>query len=168
MDQAKTAHSNGQSPPELLKIGEFARLADTNLRTLRYYEELGLLEPAMRSRGGFRYYRRTDINRMRLIRDLQDLGLALERVHELLGSRTENLDRKALLARVRAALEEHARLLDDRIALIEAQKARVAEAATKLSECATCCDCTPGPANNYCEPCPRTGTSLPGELSALF
>lgn len=168
MDPAQAARPDGSSPPELLKIGDFARLADTNLRTLRYYEELGLLEPAMRSRGGFRYYRRTDINRMRLIRDLQELGLALERVHELLGSRAETPDRKALLARVRRALEEHGRLLDERIALIEAQKARVAEAAAKLSECATCCDCTPGPANNYCEPCPRSGSSLPGELSALF
>ena len=34
---------------ELLKIGDFARVAGTNLRTLRYYEELGLLTPAARS-----------------------------------------------------------------------------------------------------------------------
>ena len=63
-------------PDELLKIGAFAELAGTNLRTLRYYEEIGLLEPALRSRGRFRYYRPTDLNRVRMIRNLQDLGLA--------------------------------------------------------------------------------------------
>ena len=52
----------------LLKIGDFAKLADTNLRTLRYYEELGLLTPAERSDGGFRHYRATDVNRVRAIK----------------------------------------------------------------------------------------------------
>jgi hypothetical protein len=42
---------------KLLKIGAFAELAGTNLRTLCYYEEVGLLQPAARSSGGFRYYR---------------------------------------------------------------------------------------------------------------
>ena len=44
-----------KNDPELLLIGEFAKLAGTNLRTLRYYEERGLFKPARRSRGGFRY-----------------------------------------------------------------------------------------------------------------
>ena len=42
---------------KLLKIGAFAELAGTNLRTPCYYEEVGLLQPAGRSSGGFRYYR---------------------------------------------------------------------------------------------------------------
>ena len=80
---------------ELLKIGEFAKFAQTNLRTLRYYEELGLLTPASRSQGGFRYYRRTDVNRLAMIRDLQSLGLQLERIRELMATR-ESIDDKAM------------------------------------------------------------------------
>ena len=48
---------------ELLRIGLFAEHAKTKLRTLRYYEEVGLLSPVARSQGRFRYYRREDLNR---------------------------------------------------------------------------------------------------------
>ena len=54
------------SQEDLVKIGDFARLAHTNLRTLRYYEEIGLLQPALRSDGGFRYFRQTDLNNILL------------------------------------------------------------------------------------------------------
>ena len=76
---------------DLLKIGDFARLANTNLRTLRYYEEVGLLVPAARSDGGFRYYRPTDVNRVRLVWDLQQLGLQLEKIAKLLGEHEDDL-----------------------------------------------------------------------------
>ena len=60
---------------QLLKIGDFAKLAGTNLRTLRYYEEIGLLQPASRSTGGFRYYRSEDLDRLRMVTSLKGLGL---------------------------------------------------------------------------------------------
>src|SRR5947207_15332005 len=96
------------TPPshDLLKIGDFARVAETNLRTLRYYEELGLITPASRSQGGFRYYRRTDINRVQMIRDLQDLGLHLERIRELISARAANEPREMFFSRVTKALGE--------------------------------------------------------------
>lgn len=172
--------------PNLLKIGDFARAAGTNLRTLRYYEELGLIQPATRSAGGFRYYRPTDVHRVQLIRDLQELGLHLERIRELLGQRADteqhsepggrsdietNGDgretRESFLCRVREALFEHERLLGERMALLEAQRERVAVALNKLGACDGCPH-TPTPQNNFCEPCQRTGDGLPDLLSALF
>ena len=152
---------------ELLKIGELARLAGTNLRTLRYYEELGLFTPANRSRGGFRYYRATDMHRVQLIRDLQELGLHLDRIRELMGSRLESEDRTQLLCRVREALWEHERLLEERMRTLEGQRARIRTALGKIGTCATC-EHSPTPLNNFCEPCSRTGDSLPALLSALF
>ena len=159
------------SREELLKIGEFAEVAGTNLRTLRYYEELGLLEPALRSDGGFRYYRPTDVNRVRLIHGLQELGLQLERIRELLDTRGLPKDtaerRNAWIARVRSALDEHRALIDERIALLESQRSHVQAAAEKLDSCAAC-EHQPDVANNFCEPCQRTGDDLPSYLSALF
>ena len=154
-------------PDDLLKIGEFARVADTNLRTLRYYEELGLLVPAARSAGGFRYYRPTDVNRVRLIWDLQQLGLQLEQIAQLLGQRDESESHAALLQRVRAALAEHDRLLQERIRELEGQRTRVATALAKLTECAGC-QHHPSANNNFCEPCRATQDPLPDLLSALF
>lgn len=153
--------------PELLKIGDFARLAGTNLRTLRYYEELGLLEAAARSKGGFRYYRATDQNRLNLIRDLQELGLSLEAIRELLDTRATGAERGRFFARVRHALEEQDRLLAARIADLEAQRARIREGLAQVVKCESCIH-MPGEHNNHCEPCCLTGKPLPETVSALY
>jgi MerR family copper efflux transcriptional regulator len=158
-------------PPDerdrLLKIGDFARLAETNLRTLRYYEELGLMVPASRSDGGFRYYRRTDLNRLNMIRNLQDLGLQLEQIRELMATRGVDLERGEVLRRVHRALAEQDRLIRERIAALEGQRAKIAAAVGKLLACETCHH-HPRLDNNFCEPCTHTGEGLPEHLSALY
>ena len=151
----------------LLKIGDFARLAGTNLRTLRYYEEIGLLAPAARSQGGFRYYRDTDLNRLNMVRDLQELGLHLDRIRELMSTREQLGSRSAFLGRVRAALSEQDRLLAERSLALEAQRGRIAQALAKIGECENCRH-MPGGENNHCEPCLLTGEALPATVSALF
>jgi DNA-binding transcriptional MerR regulator len=153
--------------PELLKIGDFARIAGTNLRTLRYYEELGLLQPAHRSQGGFRYYRETDLHRLNMIRDLQELGLHLDRIRELMATRENAADRPLYLKRVREALAEQDRLLKERIAALEEQRTRLAAATCKLTDCEGC-RVMPAMGNNFCEPCVITGEPLPAKVSALF
>lgn len=151
----------------LLKIGDFARLADTNLRTLRYYEELHLITPAGRSQGGFRYYRRTDINRVQLIRDLQELGLHLEQIRDLISARAEGESRDRFLDRVRQALVEQDRMLVERVRTLEAQRKKVSIALHKINECRHCTH-SPVADNNFCEPCVTTGERLPEHLSALY
>jgi DNA-binding transcriptional MerR regulator len=155
------------SPSELLKIGEFARLADTNLRTLRYYEELGLLAPAQRSQGGFRYYRATDVNRVNLIRDLQALGLQLEQIRELIAARASDETPTHFLGRVRQALSEQDRMLAERQRSIGEQRQRIGAALHKLGECQGCSH-SPCVQNNHCEPCSTSGETLPEHLSALY
>lgn len=152
---------------DLLKIGDFAKLANTNLRTLRYYEELGLIQPAARSQGGFRYYRQTDIHRVQMIRDLQDLGLHLDRIRELMAVRSQSEDRQLFLARVREALTEQDRLLQEKMKVLEGQRRKVAQALHKANECNHCAH-SPNEQNNFCEPCGTTGEKLPDHLSALF
>jgi DNA-binding transcriptional MerR regulator len=159
-------NGNSAAASELLKIGDFARLADTNLRTLRYYEELSLISPASRSQGGFRYYRRTDIHRVNMIRDLQELGLHLDRIRELMAARESGEGREEFLARVRQALEEQDHLLEQRMQTLTAQRKKVAQALHKIGECRHCTH-APQHDNNYCEPCGTTGESLPDHLSAL-
>jgi DNA-binding transcriptional MerR regulator len=152
---------------EILKIGDFARAAGTNLRTLRYYEELGILIPAARSAGGFRYYRRTDLNRLNMIRDLQELGLHLDRIRELMSTREVIERRGEFIQRVRRALVEQDRLLAERIAALESQRQKIHTALEKLHDCESCKH-SPTHENNYCEPCALTGERLPVTVSALF
>ena len=101
--------------PKLHKIGVFAKMAGTNLRTLRYYEEVGLFQPVERSQGGFRYYRETDVNRLNLIRSLQELGLSLEAIRELLQTREDGISREEFVRRVESALSAQDALLEERI-----------------------------------------------------
>ncbi len=68
----------------LLTIGQAAAAAGVTPRTLRYYEELGLLTPSGRSSGGARRYSDVDLERMARIRQLQDLlGHDLEQIRRV-------------------------------------------------------------------------------------
>lgn len=151
----------------LIKIGDFATLAGTNLRTLRYYEEIGLLQPASRSAGGFRYYRAEDLDRLRMVSSLQNLGLELARIRELMDTRTDGRARSEFMQRVRTALGEQAALIDGRMAELAAQRRGLDQAMAKLKECESC-DHHPKADNNFCHPCQVDGKPLPPDLSALF
>jgi len=154
-------------PPDCVRIGDFARLGGTNLRTLRYYEQLGLMSPTARSDGGFRYYRRSDLNRLRMIRDLQALGLELSGIGELMDTRRGPSESAEMLARVHSALIERQRLIDEHMAHLVEEREHVSEALAKLLECQSC-EHKPSLENNFCEPCVKTGRTLPNDLSALY
>ncbi len=64
-------------------IGEAARRTGTTPKTLRHYEGLGLLPPAIRAPNGYRRYRPEDLNRVAFIRRAKALGLTLEEIQEL-------------------------------------------------------------------------------------
>jgi DNA-binding transcriptional MerR regulator len=90
---------------DLLTIGELAEQAGVATSALRYYEELGLLEPAER-RSGRRYYWRTAIETVGGILFLRDVGFTLTEIGELRSSSADRPARRALLA---SKLEELAR-----------------------------------------------------------
>lgn len=69
---------------QLHQIGEVAERLGLSLRTVRYYEETGLVRPAKRSNGGFRLYDEGDIARLELIKRMKPLGLSLKQMAQLL------------------------------------------------------------------------------------
>ena len=69
-----------------LKVSELARRAGVSVRTLHYYEEVGLIAPA-RTESGHRRYGRAAIERLQQIRSLQQLGFSLSQIHALFGGR---------------------------------------------------------------------------------
>ncbi|MDP6387413.1 MAG: MerR family transcriptional regulator, partial [Planctomycetota bacterium] len=155
------------NPPDLLKIGKFAKLAKTNLRTLRYYEELGLVTPSRRSKGGFRYYRPTDLARVEMIQFLQELGLQLEEIGDSLRGIPKSNLRKEWMTRLRSILAQQESLIRKRIDALQSQVKLVEGSVTHLDLCETC-EHHPQATNNYCEPCQSSGNPLPKLLSALF
>ncbi len=72
---------------DLLRIGEAAERASVSTRTLRYYEQLGLVTPSGRSTGGARRYSEADLARVHRIRELQDLmGFDLQQIRAIVSA----------------------------------------------------------------------------------
>ncbi|MEO3783932.1 MerR family transcriptional regulator [Actinocorallia sp. B10E7] len=92
-----------------MQIGEVAARTELSLRTIRHYEETGLVVPSARSQGGFRLYTERDVERLMVIRRMKPLGFTLEQMRDLLeatdrldsGEDVTDADRAELLERVR-------------------------------------------------------------------
>ncbi len=69
-----------------MRIGEFAKQAAVNAKTVRYYEELGLLPPAPRTESGYRQYAEKDVE-LEFIRSAKGLGVSLDEIKEVLAFR---------------------------------------------------------------------------------
>ena len=73
-----------------MKIGSVAEAAGVEVSTVRYYERRGLLAEPPRTESGYRQYDETVIDRIRFVRQAQDLGFTLEEIEELLALRVED------------------------------------------------------------------------------
>jgi DNA-binding transcriptional MerR regulator len=111
----------GPARSELMQIGQVAERTGLSLRTIRWYEEEGLVVPTARTDGGFRLYSADDVARLEVIKRMKPLGFALEEMRELLtlladldggtGDRERLVDRlgmfhEAAIARVTALKEQ--------------------------------------------------------------
>jgi len=68
----------------MLRIGQLARSAGFSAKTLRYYEDLGLLRPSRRSASNYRLYDGAAVGRLAFVRRAQGLGLCLEDIRRIL------------------------------------------------------------------------------------
>ena len=69
---------------KLLRIGQISSLAQVSIKTIRYYEKLGLLQALKRTEGGFRLFSPEVIGRLNFIKRSQNLGLSLTEIGQLL------------------------------------------------------------------------------------
>jgi DNA-binding transcriptional MerR regulator len=70
------------------KVGDLAQLTGLTVRTLRFYDQIGLFSPSSYSDTGHRLYNEADIRRLQQILSLKDLGLSLEEIQSLLKGHT--------------------------------------------------------------------------------
>lgn len=77
-----TSEPTEASPPDsgFMQIGEVAARTELSLRSLRHWEEVGLLRPSGRTEGGFRLYTETDVEKILVIRRMKPLGFTLEQM----------------------------------------------------------------------------------------
>jgi len=130
---AKTTKT--QAPPVQWRIGEVAKLTGVTTRTLRYWEELQLLQPSSYRASGERLYSPADVARVTRIKNLQELlGFSLAEVRTVLDAGDVNV-----LDRVRSELntehvspERHLDLLDEGIAANDQLLERLEETLARI------------------------------------
>jgi DNA-binding transcriptional MerR regulator len=133
--------STPPTPATALRIEAVAQRTGLTKRTIRYYEELGLLSPSGRSEGGFRLFSEADVARLQRIVTLRNsAGLSLADVAELLDAESvrERIRERYLAAedpaQKRTMLAESHEVLTRQLALIERKRHTLDELATEYEE----------------------------------
>ncbi len=106
----------------MLKIGDFARLGQVSVVTLRHYDECGLLKPArIDNSTGYRYYSVSQLPRLNRILALKDLGVSLEQIEQILNGGLTLDHLHGMLTLKQAELEEHVATEQARLLRIRAR-----------------------------------------------
>ena len=105
-----------ETKEQLTSIGEIAQKLDMSQRTIRYYEEIGLLNSIKRVEAGRRVYTDMDLRRLKLIKRLKIMGMTLSEMQELEAMWTIEKSTDKVLARLLELMSNQLRRLDDRIA----------------------------------------------------
>ncbi|MBD1853014.1 MerR family transcriptional regulator [Cyanobacteria bacterium FACHB-502] len=105
-----------------LKVGDLAKQTGVSVRTLHYYDEIGLLSPSHRTEAGYRLYGKEDIIRLQQIVSLRQIGFSLEEIRECLEQRNFSFEHTIQLhtARLREQIELSQKLLDRLEAIAQA------------------------------------------------
>jgi DNA-binding transcriptional MerR regulator len=128
------------SPNHLIKIGALARNAQVSLRTLRYYEEIGLIAPASHSKGGHRLYSGDDVKKLEVINYLKSLPLSLDEIKEIFTVKksTPTREKKEQVALLIKLLESKLGDVNGRIQELTGVKDELSGMVEILRECAHC------------------------------
>ena len=101
-----------------MRIGELAQKAGVTPRTIRYYENLGLLSPNEREGKGFRYYSQTELAKLQKIDCLKSLGLTLEEITTVIDLYFEDSTGIRGKQKVLEILQFHLKETDEKIAAL--------------------------------------------------
>ena len=105
-----------------LRIGQVAERAGVSVDTVRYYDPDEVLPRAPRRASGYRLFDESAVERIKLVKQLQDLSLTLEEVQAMLAAVTDD---RATCARESARIAMALRRTEERIASLEAVRAKL-------------------------------------------
>lgn len=121
-----------------MTTGEMARLSNSTLRTVRFYEEEGLLEPLERSDGGHRLFPESELDKLRLVSELRLIGLSLDEIKALLHAKRRNDSGAAAARELDDHLRDYSLKLAERIELLSHLQQEIEAARRVIQRCETC------------------------------
>jgi DNA-binding transcriptional MerR regulator len=113
-------------------IGDLSRIVNLTQRTIRYYEEIGLLHSVRRIEHGKRVYTDDDVRRLKFINRLKVLGLSLAEMVELEKVYRQQRNNREIIPKLILILDERAAQIDDRINQLAALKKEIREYQIRL------------------------------------
>jgi DNA-binding transcriptional MerR regulator len=121
-----------------LSTGDLARATGNTVRAVRFYEEQGLLRPAEVSEGGHRRYTAEELDRLRLICDLREVGLSLSEIRAVLDLRTGCQTAAEFAVRFHQVLVGHVEQAQRRIERLRRVRRELGQALTAIEERLSC------------------------------
>jgi MerR family transcriptional regulator, Zn(II)-responsive regulator of zntA len=121
-----------------LTTGDLARACETTVRTVRFYEEAGVLCPETRSEGGHRLFGTQELAKLQLIVDLREAGLSLQAIKELFELKCKHPTPEAASAEMSKLLEEQIEEMQRKIATLRRLREELASTVAVIQECRTC------------------------------
>jgi DNA-binding transcriptional MerR regulator len=145
---------NKADAPKRLQVGEFAKVIGKSVRALHLYEELGLLRPSARSKGGFRLYDTRSIERARWIIKLQGIGFTLAQIQGFVAAFESAASGRDAAFRARETFESKLGEVREQIESLRASERDLVDALAYLEACGNCSPSVP-PAE--CQDCTQNG-----------
>ncbi len=121
-----------------LSTGDMARLSNSTLRTVRFYEQAGLLKSLSRTDGGRRLFPESELDKLRLVGELRTAGLSLEEIQDVLATKHESTSGSQAAGQLSAKLDAHIATLKERMQSMNRLLSELNEAQARLRGCADC------------------------------
>ena len=160
------ADRSGRRPDGVYSTGDLARLTDNTLRTVRHYEELGLVVPLARQGGQHRLFDQVQLERLRFITDLRSLSFPLASVREVLACRDGAQAPCDAAQKARQTLDAHILELQDKMRILKRVRDTLVRTRATLQDCA---ECEESWETRYCDHCDvRTSPDSPSLVNLLW
>lgn len=124
-----------QKVEQNVQIGELAKRLKITTRTIRYYEEIGLMGPTERLGGGTRTYNKDDILRLKFILKLKQLGISLKDIQELSDIFDINAQNfNTITPKLIEILDQHIARVDEKIASLSSLRQDIVEYRVRITD----------------------------------
>jgi len=140
----RIAYSEAAPPPlaveDYLQVGDLAKATGKTVRAIHLYEDLGLLEPARRSKGHYRLFAPEATTRVRWISKLQSLGLSLSEIQELVQKRGTSESAMRAATQLKQVYEDKLREVQAKLNELKDLEAELQASLVYLAQCNVACD----------------------------